>query len=166
MKGAYRLTTFEKETDLYAVKDYSFLSPMFFEMLKRELLKRGCLIEVSMSPLFGICEIRVPSAKCAFVPLKSNKEFCKCINLSRFANAKKAKAVKQRRIFTSNCLSTVLDGALENLSDAGKEHFKLEKIFINGYWININEAVEVITHNNTKEIFYKALDLFNQKKVK
>ena len=129
MKGAYRLTTFENEAQLYGIKDYSFLAPLFFEILKDELLQRGFSIEVSVSPLFGICEIRVVNAGVSFVPYREEKEFCRCINLSRFADAKNAAKVKQKRIFSTNCLSAMLDGALESLSEAGKEHFKLEGIY-------------------------------------
>ena len=42
------------------------------------------------------------------------------------------------------------------------QDFTLEKIFINGYWVDISEAINIITHNNTKEIFLKALDLFRK----
>lgn len=44
------------------------------------------------------------------------------------------------------------------------QEFKLEKIFINGYWVDINDTYDTITHNNTKEIFEKALILYNSKK--
>ena len=43
------------------------------------------------------------------------------------------------------------------------QSFTLEKIFINGFWINIDSACNIITHDNTKEIFLKALELYKNK---
>ncbi|MBQ3527143.1 MAG: hypothetical protein IJA52_01110 [Clostridia bacterium] len=129
MKGAFRLSSFENEKTLFGVRDYSFLSPIFFELLKTELLKRGLTVEVSVSPVFGICEIHIPSERCSFVPFRNDKEFYKCVNLARFANTKKAQEVKQKRLFSSRCLVGMLEGALESLEDAGKAHFLLEDIY-------------------------------------
>lgn len=42
------------------------------------------------------------------------------------------------------------------------QDFKLEKIFINGYWVNINDALNTITHNNTKDIYLKALEIYKK----
>ena len=42
--------------------------------------------------------------------------------------------------------------------------FNLEKIFINGLWVNIDEVDKTITHDNTVELFDKALELYNKNK--
>ena len=42
------------------------------------------------------------------------------------------------------------------------QEFKLERIFINGYWVEMNQANDTITHNNTKEIYQKALQIFKK----
>ena len=129
MKGAYRLSSFERCKNQYGVADCCFISPYFLEMLKNELLGKGLDVIVSESPIFGICEICIPSADAAFVPFEKGREYGKCINLKRFANAEKAATVKQRRIFTSKCLFSMVEGALECLRDAGDIHFVLEGIY-------------------------------------
>ena len=42
------------------------------------------------------------------------------------------------------------------------QEFKLEKIFINGYWVNIDDAINIITHENTKDIYQKALEIYKK----
>lgn len=48
------------------------------------------------------------------------------------------------------------------------QKFTLENIFINGYWIDIDKVSDVITHENTIEVFNNALvllDKFNKNKM-
>lgn len=47
------------------------------------------------------------------------------------------------------------------LSDFQK--FNLESIFIKGIWVNIEDINQTITHDNTREVFQKALALYNSK---
>ena len=42
------------------------------------------------------------------------------------------------------------------------QDFNLEPIFINGMWVDFDEALETITHANTKEIFQEALLLYKK----
>lgn len=129
MKGAYRLTTFENEKRLFAVRDSAFLSAYFFEILTKELLQYGHTVEVSRYPFGGISEIRIPSLSAAFVPYTEGIEYEKVINLRRFADSDGMARVKQKRQFLARCFSAVTEGALESLGDAGKLHFSLEGIY-------------------------------------
>lgn len=44
------------------------------------------------------------------------------------------------------------------------QDFNLEKIFINGLWLDINDVNKTITHDNTIELFNKALELYRKNK--
>lgn len=43
------------------------------------------------------------------------------------------------------------------------QHFKLESIFIKGIWVDIKKISTTISHDNTKAIFKKALELYSKK---
>lgn len=43
------------------------------------------------------------------------------------------------------------------------QQFNLESIFIKGVWVDIDKINSTITHDNTREVFKKALDLYNGK---
>ncbi|MBE6588439.1 MAG: hypothetical protein E7647_08540 [Ruminococcaceae bacterium] len=129
MKGAVRLTSFEEAENLFGVCDCAFISPEFYKSLLQALLLRNFDVTVSLSPIGGIAELYIPGADAAFVPAREGVEYRKVINLRRFANAEKMSEVKQKRIFSSKCLSAVMEGATECLSTARDIHFALENIY-------------------------------------
>jgi len=129
MKGAVRLSSFERAENLYGVSDGVLLSPVFYETLLSLLRMRGVDVTVSQSPVFGVAELYVPSLDCAFVPYSDGVKYKKVINLRRFADKEGLGAVKQKRIFTSKCLAAVMEGAEESLREAGDRHFSLEEVY-------------------------------------
>lgn len=45
------------------------------------------------------------------------------------------------------------------------QKFNLESIFIKGVWVDIDRINQTITHENTREVFQKALSLYNENKI-
>lgn len=130
MKGALRLESFEGAKHLFGVTDSAFISPLFFEMLSKELTERKTDAVISLSPVYGICELYVPLWDTAFVPFNKDKSYEKVVNLARFSVGERMGAVKQKRVFSSKCYTAMLEGALTELREAGKVHFKLEDIYV------------------------------------
>lgn len=129
MKGAYRLTTFEDQKRLIAVRDSANLSTMFFERLTDTLLEKGHTVYVSEYPFGGIGEICLPELSLAFVPYREGVRYERIINLRRFTDPEGMGRVKQKRQFLSKCMESMLVGTKEALLDAGKVHFSLEGIY-------------------------------------
>lgn len=43
------------------------------------------------------------------------------------------------------------------------QNFNLEPIFVDGTWVDIDKALNIITHTNTKDIFLEALKMYQKK---
>ncbi len=129
MNGAVRLSSFESAGTLVGVKECGFISPLFYECLHAELKNSGFDTVVSMSPVFGIAEIYIPKKDLSIIPYRDGIGCEKTFNLRRFAAGDKLAKVKQKRIFSSKCLTAMIEGALESLEEAKVHHFSLEKIY-------------------------------------
>ncbi|MBQ8914653.1 MAG: hypothetical protein IJ046_00580 [Clostridia bacterium] len=129
MKGAFRLGTFDRAERLFALEDHYFQETRFFELILEVMLSRGYDAFVSLSPLGGIGELYFPECRCAFVSKREGMEYERIINLRRFADKDKVAKTKQKRIFCSKCLSSMLEGAADSLKLAGEHHFALEEIY-------------------------------------
>lgn len=129
MKGMIRLSTFECCKTVFGICDCSFISLLFYNALLKALRDYGLDVEVSVSPLGGICEIRIPMYETAFVPKNEGIVYDKIINLRRFAKKEELAKTKERRIFSGKCLSAMLEGACESMSKVKDLHFSLEKIY-------------------------------------
>lgn len=129
MRGAVRLNTFEISKRLVTVEDCACLAPAFFDALRREITSRGYGVIVSDFPTGGTAELFVPDASLTVTTSDIGRQADKNINMHRFAEAESLGATRQRRRFLDRCFATMLDAALENLEEAGREHFALEGIY-------------------------------------
>lgn len=151
MRGAVRLTSFESAKDLFAVSDRAYLSPKFYSCLLEKLCEKGFDVQVSQSPIGGIAELYVPEADCAFVPYREGVSYMKEINLRRFADSEKMAEVKQKRIFASKCMSSLMEGALESLALAREHHFSLEEIYKNAMdFSGLDTLCDTLSHSILK----------------
>lgn len=129
MKGAYRLSTYEKADRVFAVRDCGFISFSFFEELLQALISQGFNVEVSKWPVFGISEIFLPDVSVSFVPYREGGEYEKVINLRRFADKSAMSQVKNKRHFSQGCYRVLTEGALDSLAECKGAHFALEEIY-------------------------------------
>lgn len=129
MKGAVRLSSFEKAGRVVSVADGVSLAPSFYRVMLRALLERGETVAISMSPVFGIGELWAVDSDVAFVPEREGLCPHRHINLRRFADPSALLAVKQKRHFAARCITSMMEGAADSLGEAGERHFALENIY-------------------------------------
>ncbi|MBR6676507.1 MAG: hypothetical protein IKL24_04160 [Clostridia bacterium] len=129
MKGAVRLSSFERAGRVIAVKDGVGLLPSYLESLLKLLVDLGETVAVSLSPVFGIGELWAQDCDVAFVPYREGIQYAKKVNLRRFADPVSLGDVKQRRFFAARCTASMMEGAEESLLEAGAHHFSLERIY-------------------------------------
>lgn len=130
MKGAVRISSFDTAKTVVSVEDCAGVAPMFMKAVSNAFLHQGCDVTVSVSPFGDIWEVYVPACDTALVIRREGVEYSKNINLRRFVNKEEMQNTRQKRRFAYKCFDTLLDGALENLSDAWKLHSELEKIYV------------------------------------
>ena len=128
-KGAVRLSGFDGAVRKILLCDHACALPLFLQVLTGELVRRGEKVFASVSPVFGLGEIYVPSASLVFSPFVPEERCERVINISRFTEKESLSQVRGRLNFSGKCVEMAVNEALENLREAGKAHGELEKIY-------------------------------------
>ncbi len=141
MKGALRLSTFDKAKKLIAIEDFCNLSPIFFALLSDLLIKSGFSVTTSYTPFNDIYEIYLPVQDIAFVPARDGIEYSKVIRLSRFAHKEYFSSHKAKMKFNQKYLLELLSATLDSLDEAKKHHFDLEEIYMAAMDFNALDSI-------------------------
>ena len=157
MKGAVRLNTFDHAENVIAVCDDTNMAPVFFRILSAELERSGHSQLISVSPLGDIAEIYLPDVETSFVPFSSviSSRYSKIIRLSRFTDTELISGGAAKRHFNEKCLISLIDGALESLSEAKEHHFALEKIYTDAMDFSRLDTFADSFIDRATEILYK-----------
>ncbi len=128
-RGAYRISGFDGAGRKILLCDHACALPLFTESLASALMRRGEEVQISRSSLCGIGEIYLPSSDILFTPFADKSDSERVINMRRFTDAEKLSASRAKRSFSGKCIDMTVEEVLKNLSEAGKAHGELEKIY-------------------------------------
>lgn len=98
------------------------------------------------------------------ISIKNGKYFGKCGQYSYTFSAGHLKSTNDDfyRTFGVNSITKNIYVHVFEIDDF--QSFNLESIFIKGIWVDINNIYQTITHDNTKEVFKNALELYRKVK--
>lgn len=132
MKGRVRFDSYESSAKkLYVIEDHFKTANLFLRALITGALQRDCDLRVSYDPI----HVSEPDAVyfChtgdCFVILDDTRKGDVRINMKRFVNAERIRAVRSQVRANDRIYDALLSSAKDSLADAGKRHFELEKIY-------------------------------------
>lgn len=133
MGGCVRLDTYERVADkVYCIYDSYELGSRFLLMLIGEAKNRDMPIKVSYKPLCPDMPdaLFLVDERVAFV-ISENIDISGAakINMKRFVDNERADAIKSEYRANRRLIDALIESATEALADAGKYHFRLEKIY-------------------------------------
>lgn len=135
MHGAYRLNTFSALAERgCAIVDVYGTGEFFLEALRDQAIDRRLTVYTSPAPACPnrLQELYFPESGACFhlVPDKENgTDAARHIHMRRFIDSSALAARRGKIRFAEKCREMLFDGALQSLSDAGNQHFILEKIY-------------------------------------
>lgn len=137
MRGRITLDTFSDYEQQYRISDTYGCGRLFTESLADSLSREG-IDHISLrDPITGdITAVAVPSGRAFFSvcderdQIRSDNRGEIVINMHRFILKNEAAQCRGRRRFAEKCCESLVDGAVEDLTEAAGYHFGLEKIYV------------------------------------
>jgi len=136
MSGRVRLDGYENTASkVYVIQDEYKLASMLLTMLADEARSKGCAVSASYCPITPsyLDALLFEESGTAFVIEDNEKESlkgCTYINMKRFvSNVSKKDSVKTEYKSYSRLFEGLVRSAQDALEKAGREHFKLEKMY-------------------------------------
>ncbi len=131
MKGLFRLGTFSAIANkTHILADPYGCAPLFLQEMCRVACGRRCslLYAPGIGETDTPCELFFPRAGIA-VRTVSDDEQTDGVNMQRFVDRRALAARRMRLRFAERCRASLMDGALEALTEADAAHFALEEIY-------------------------------------
>jgi hypothetical protein len=137
MRGKITLDTFSKYENRYIIYDIYGCGRLFTENLAGELKKAG-LEHISLrEPINGdITAVALPNESVFFEVCDyeeqrnlNDNNGAAIINMQRFILKSEASIYRGQRRFAERCRKSLIEGAVEVLSQAAEYHFALEEIY-------------------------------------
>ncbi len=139
-KGEQHLFTFEDMAENHIfVRDCGETAPLFFDVLLRYLSSSGADFTQSLSVLDPgkTVGIYLPSCDTAFtlyddtyaLLLERKQKSYKIVNMARFCDAEKQRAMRSFTRYALRCRNDLLAGAKRELEKAGKLHAETEALY-------------------------------------
>ncbi len=134
MEGITRFDTFSQFADKrYIIKDYKGISDIFFKKIDLLLREKGCHVQISCKSLDMnyINGIYLPDRRIAFISDNhiEPRDNDKVVNTERFVNHDIIKLNRAKLRFGKRCCDSLIEGALETLSEIKKLHIELENYY-------------------------------------
>ena len=134
MHGAYRLNTFSSLAEgKCAIVDVYGTGEFFLEALRDRAIDRRLALYTSPTPACPnrLQELYLPQAGAHFflVPEKNDGDAARYIHMQRFIDRAALSARRGKIRFAHKCAEMLFEGALQALSEAGEQHFRLEGIY-------------------------------------
>lgn len=133
MKGSVRLDTYERKAKrLYVVDDYYGTGAAFLLRMMEEGQRKACAMRVSYQPLMPELPdalLFLDSGICFVLGDTGAREADGRVNMKRFVDGEKLSEAKVDYRINERLREALLSSAAEALSDAGRYHFELERIY-------------------------------------